>query len=285
MDIVEGIRGLDKIIQETRRRGLSIGFVPTMGNLHAGHLSLIEHARERAGFTVVSIFVNPFQFGAGEDYQGYPRTLDDDIDKLRKAGVDLLFIPKVDELYPEGLDRITRVEVPEIGKVLCGASRPTLFRGVTTVVSMLFNLVQPTYAVFGEKDYQQLLIIKRMVSDLKMPVEIIPVPTTRESDGLAMSSRNGYLTHQERQRAPLLYKTLCEARDSLAAGNADIEAIRAAGVETLAKANFNPDYFQIRRATDLAAPEQDDLRQNSLNLRILTAAWLGKTRLIDNIGA
>lgn len=289
MDIAKDIPQLRRIIRETRLRGSPIAFVPTMGNLHAGHLSLVKEARARAGFTVASIFINPFQFGAGEDYEGYPRTLDDDIDKLREAGVDLLFTPGVGDLYPQGLEAITRVEVPEIGKILCGASRPTFFRGITTVVSMLFHLVEPTWAFLGEKDYQQLLIIRRMVSDLKMPVEIIPVPTTREADGLAMSSRNGYLTMDERQRAPVLYRALREARDSLAAGKGagegDIAAIRTREIGILRATGFRPDYFEIRRAADLGVPEAIDLGQEEGNLRILAAAWLGKARLIDNIAA
>ncbi|VFM94911.1 MAG: pantothenate synthetase [Candidatus Kentron sp. G] len=283
MDIIGNSHEIYGAIREIRRGNRSIGFVPTMGDLHAGHISLVERAREIAGFTVVSIFVNPFQFGEGEDYQSYPRTLDADIAKLKAVGTDLLFTPKVTDLYPDGLEHITRVEVPAMGKILCGISRPVFFRGITTVVSMLFHLVQPDYAIFGEKDYQQLVIIERMVSDLKMPVEIIPAPTAREADGLAMSSRNGYLTAGERQRAPALYKALCEARDSITAGNVDIEAIQSKGFETLMARGLRPDYFEVRRATDLAVPEREELQQDKQNLRIIAAALLGKARLIDNI--
>jgi len=283
MHTVHGIQSIHEIVRSARTRGLRVSFVPTMGNLHEGHLSLIERARKVARFTVASIFVNPFQFSPNEDYQDYPRTLDADIAKLEEAGTDLLFVPTVHDLYPNGLDQVTRVEVPVIDKSLCGASRPTFFRGVTTVVSMLFNLVQPDYAVFGEKDFQQLIIIKRMVSDLKMPITIVPAPTARDPDGLAMSSRNGYLSEEERRKAPILYKVLCEAHAALVAGNTELNAIRAKGIKNLAKAGFRPDYFEIRRAVDLAMPEKTDLNRGEGMLRILAAAWLGKTRLIDNI--
>nr|VFK03356.1 MAG: pantoate--beta-alanine ligase [Candidatus Kentron sp. H]VFK03678.1 MAG: pantoate--beta-alanine ligase [Candidatus Kentron sp. H]VFK06347.1 MAG: pantoate--beta-alanine ligase [Candidatus Kentron sp. H] len=284
MDILKGIGKIGGRIDQARRRGLSIGFVPTMGDLHPGHIALVTRARTLADFTVVSIFVNPFQFAAGEDYEDYPRTLDADIAKLEEAGADLLFLPEIGDLYPDGLDRITRVEVPELSGILCGVSRPTFFRGVATVVSMLFHLVRPDLAVFGEKDYQQLLIIQRMVSDLKMPIKIIPGPTAREADGLAMSSRNRYLTAEERQRAPVLYRALCKARDALTAGDTDVQAIWTRGIETLAAAGLRPDYFEIRRATDLALPTRDELEQGGQDLRVLGATWLGKARLIDNVG-
>nr|VFK47001.1 MAG: pantothenate synthetase [Candidatus Kentron sp. TC]VFK60008.1 MAG: pantoate--beta-alanine ligase [Candidatus Kentron sp. TC] len=290
MMVSRGIRDIGGVIEGARSRGQRVALAPTMGNLHAGHLALVARAREVAEFTAVSIFVNPFQFGAGEDYGTYPRTLDDDIAKLEEAGADFLFVPEVADLYPKGLDSITRIEVPEIDKILCGASRPTFFRGVATVVGMLFHLARPDYAVFGEKDYQQLVIIRRMASDLKMPVRIVSVPTMRESDGLAMSSRNSYLNREERRLAPALYGALREAGASLSVGNADMDAIRAKGLETLAATGFRPDYFEIRRASDLAAPKQGDSggantrEDEDRNLRILTAAWLGKTRLIDNIG-
>nr|VFK54585.1 MAG: pantothenate synthetase [Candidatus Kentron sp. TUN]VFK57625.1 MAG: pantothenate synthetase [Candidatus Kentron sp. TUN] len=284
MRTIRGIREIGDVIKGVRARGLRVAFVPTMGNLHPGHLALVARAREITEFTAVSIFVNPFQFGAGEDFQTYPRTLDDDIAMLQEAGADFLFIPQVIDLYPKGLDSITRVEVPEIDKILCGEFRPTFFRGVTTVVSMLFHLVQPDYAILGEKDYQQLVIIKRMVSDLKMPVRIVPIPTMRESDGLAMSSRNIYLDEDERRLAPTLYETLREAVASLMIGDTDLNAIRAKGIKTLKAAGFRPDYFEIRRAIDLAVPGQGDTgKADNRNLRILAAAWLGKTRLIDNI--
>nr|VFJ78708.1 MAG: pantothenate synthetase [Candidatus Kentron sp. FW] len=284
MRIVRGIREVSEVIGQARARGLRIGFVPTMGNLHAGHLSLVARAREVAGFTVVSIFVNPFQFGAGEDYQTYPRTLDDDIAKLEESRADFLFIPEVADLYPNGLDEVTRVEVPKLGKILCGEFRPTFFRGVTTVVSMLFHSTQPDYAFFGEKDYQQLVIIGRMVSDLKMPVQIISVPTTREPDGLAMSSRNNYLAKEERGLAPLLYESLRKAGAALVAGDTDFDTIRAREVHALTAAGFRPDYFEIRRSLDLAVPVRGGgTREEDRKLRILAAAWLGKTRLIDNI--
>jgi len=283
MRTVQGIREVGDAMKAARARGLRVAFVPTMGNLHPGHLSLVARARKLAEFTAVSIFVNPFQFGAGEDYGTYPRTLDEDIVKLEEAGADFLFIPEVADLYPKGLDCVTWIEVPGVSKVLCGEFRPTFFRGVTTVVGMLFHLVQPDYAVFGEKDYQQLVVIRRMVSDLKMPVRIISVPTLRESDGLAMSSRNGYLDETERRLAPILYKTLGEAGALLVAGDIDLDAIRSKGIETLTVAGFRPDYFEIRRAADLTIPGQDDSARDDGDLRILAAAWLGRTRLIDNI--
>nr|VFK37583.1 MAG: pantoate--beta-alanine ligase [Candidatus Kentron sp. SD]VFK44702.1 MAG: pantoate--beta-alanine ligase [Candidatus Kentron sp. SD]VFK48947.1 MAG: pantoate--beta-alanine ligase [Candidatus Kentron sp. SD]VFK79605.1 MAG: pantoate--beta-alanine ligase [Candidatus Kentron sp. SD] len=289
MRVTRGIREVGAIIGDARARRLQVAFVPTMGNLHAGHLSLVARAREIAPFTAVSIFVNPFQFGVGEDYGTYPRTLENDIARLEEAGADFLFVPEVADLYPKGLDGITRVEVPGIDGVLCGSFRPTFFRGVTTVVSMLFHLVWPDYAVFGEKDYQQLVIIRRMASDLRMPIGIVSSPTTREADGLAMSSRNGYLDREERRLAPTLYRTLREAGASLASGDVDMKAIEARGLETLAAAGFRPDYFEIRRAADLAIPGsrhshgEDAHGEDDGDLRILAAAWLGKTRLIDNI--
>nr|VFK24500.1 MAG: pantothenate synthetase [Candidatus Kentron sp. MB]VFK30730.1 MAG: pantothenate synthetase [Candidatus Kentron sp. MB]VFK75330.1 MAG: pantothenate synthetase [Candidatus Kentron sp. MB] len=286
MQIIHGIRELRGILQSARAQGQEIAFVPTMGNLHPGHIALVTQARQLAPFTVVSIFVNPFQFGAGEDFQTYPRTLEDDIAKLQAVGADLLFLPDASDLYPNGLDAITRIQVPDIDQILCGQSRPTFFRGVTTVVGMLFNLVWPDYAVFGEKDYQQLVIIRRMVSDLKMPIRIIPGPTVRETDGLAMSSRNGYLDPAEREIAPILYRTLSEAGDSLAAGE-PVHTIRQQRIQTLTAAGFRPDYFEIRRAADLSLVDEassDSPQHHDQDLRILVAAWLGKTRLIDNIG-
>lgn len=261
-----------------RRNGDNIALVPTMGNLHAGHLSLVEEAKQRARRVVVSIFVNPLQFGPTEDYARYPRTPEEDRQKLLEFGVDVLFSPTVEEMYPRGLERSTFVEVPALSEILCGAFRPAHFRGVTTVVVKLLNLVQPDVAVFGEKDYQQLLIVRQMVEDLNFPVEIIGAPTVREPDGLAMSSRNQYLSYEERLRAPWLYRALCEARTAILAGERDFKALSERQMHKLQQVGFKLDYFVICRP-DLATADPNDRP-----LRILAAAWLGKTRLIDNLG-
>ncbi len=265
-------------VREWRTRENRIAFVPTMGNLHAGHMRLVRRARTTADRVVVSIFVNPMQFGRGEDFASYPRTLEADSAALMEADADLLFVPDVEVVYPRDLEQMTRVEVPALGTILCGASRPGHFAGVTTVVAKLFNLVQPDSAVFGEKDYQQLVIIRRMVEDLSIPISIEGIPTVREPDGLAMSSRNRYLEPRERSIAPGLYQALCEAGDRLGAGERDYGAVEQAARETLIRAGFEPDYVSIRRATDLEPPMSDDKV-----LRVLAAAWLGGARLIDNI--
>jgi pantoate--beta-alanine ligase len=280
MRVLPGISEVGSVVRVERERGRRIAFVPTMGNLHEGHLALVRQANEVADFTVVSIFVNPFQFGEGEDYGTYPRTLDADVAALETVGVDLVFVPEVADFYPNGLDRVTRVEVPDLGSILCGEFRPGFFRGVTTVVSMLFNVVQPDAAVFGEKDYQQFVVIKRMVDDLKMPIEIVPGPTVREPDGLAMSSRNVYLTSDERRRAPILQQALCTARDALLNGERRFQVLENKGLAKLRDNGFRPDYFAIRRADNLTVPESEDCE-----LQILAAAWLGSARLIDNVAA
>jgi pantoate--beta-alanine ligase len=249
-----------------------------MGNLHVGHLALVEQAVRMVDHTVVTIFVNPTQFVAGEDYEHYPRTLAQDSLLLSENRVDVLFTPTVKEIYPTGLDKPTRVEVPMLDTILCGAFRPGHFTGVATVVTKLLNLVQPTLAIFGEKDYQQLLVIKRLVKDLCIPVEIRSVPTVRAPDGLAMSSRNSYLSAAERQRAPLLYQTLKAAAEAILRGDTAFAAIEERGMETLKAAGFRPDYFAVRRAEDLGLPEEAHT-----DCRILAAAWLGQARLIDNI--
>ncbi len=274
---VDTIAELRRQLGVWRRDGARIALVPTMGNLHEGHLRLVDVGRARADRVVVSVFVNPFQFGPGEDYDRYPRTLEQDRARLTDRGADLLFAPAVAEIYPRPLAESTYVEVPGITETLCGASRPGHFRGVATVVAKLFNLVRPDVAVFGEKDYQQLQVIRRLTADLNFPVEIVGVPVVRESDGLAMSSRNGYLTPEERARAPALYRTLCEARDAIAAGETDFAALCRRQRERLCRAGFRPDYFEIRRA-DLGEAAPGDRP-----LVILAAAWLGRTRLIDNL--
>jgi pantoate--beta-alanine ligase len=260
-----------------RAAGERIAFVPTMGNLHAGHLTLIAEARARAPRVVASIFVNPMQFGPAEDLDAYPRTLERDRELLEAAGCDLLFVPCVATVYPRGSEAQTRVEVPGLSDVLCGESRPGHFRGVATVVCKLFNMVQPDVALFGEKDFQQLLVIRRLVEDLAMPLEIVGVPTVRESDGLAMSSRNGYLSPSERARAPALLRVLTQARESLLAGNAAASVEREAE-GALREAGLTPDYIRVRTTDDLRPATETDR-----DLVILAAAYLGRARLIDNL--
>ncbi|MFZ5592777.1 MAG: pantoate--beta-alanine ligase [Pseudomonadota bacterium] len=261
-----------------RSQGQRIAFVPTMGNLHTGHMSLVQRAGQLADHVVASVFVNPMQFGANEDLASYPRTLTEDAAKLAENRVSLLFVPDTGEIYPRGVDDATRVEVPGLSDILCGAYRPGHFTGVATVVNMLFNIVQPDMALFGEKDYQQLLVIRRMVADLCLPVQVLGVPTVREPDGLAMSSRNSYLSAEERARAPRLYQALCEARDRIAGGETNYEVIERAGMQALSGAGFRADYFSVRRAEDLIPASPEDRA-----LVILAAAWLGKARLIDNL--
>ncbi len=261
-----------------RKGGERIAFVPTMGNLHAGHLDLIVEARHRADRVVASIFVNPMQFGEGEDFDAYPRTLEADTAKLTEAGVDLLFAPTVSAIYPSGARQQTRVEVPGLSDLLCGASRPGHFIGVATIVCKLFNMVQPDLAVFGEKDYQQLMVIRRMVTDLAFPVEIVGKSTVREADGLAMSSRNGYLSPEQRASAPSLYQALQATAKAIRAGNRDFNSLQAEAERALRQAGFRPDYYAIRRAEDLELPTE-----NEPSLVILAAAFLGTTRLIDNL--
>ncbi|RMG30480.1 MAG: pantoate--beta-alanine ligase [Gammaproteobacteria bacterium] len=278
METVAGIEALRGRVAAWRAGGERIGFVPTMGNLHAGHLSLVDRARARADRVVVSVFVNPLQFGPGEDYETYPRTLEQDRAVLAEHRVDLLFAPPVEAMFPRGREETTFVEVPGLGAQLCGAFRPGFFRGVATVVARLFNLVQPDLAVFGEKDYQQLVLVRRMVQDLAFPVEILGAPTVREPDGLAMSSRNAYLTPEERRQAPLLYRTLCDLARELETGRSDYASLERAAMSRLEAGGFRPEYVAIRRAEDLAAPGPE-----TGSLRVLAAAWLGRARLIDNL--
>ncbi len=277
MDTYTKIEELKSAVRAWRREGLVIGFVPTMGNLHEGHLSLINVARSRADRVVASIFVNPLQFGEDEDYSSYPRTEGRDKVLLDENGCDALFMPAVRELYPESGMPVTIVEVPELSNILCGAHRPGHFRGVATVVAKLFNLVEPDLAVFGEKDYQQLVVIRRMVEDLCFPVEVVGAPTGREDDGLAMSSRNQYLTESERQMAPALHRELMRAAKVLREGERDFEKICDEALAVLWEEGFKPDYFEIRRAADLAEAGESDTQ-----LVILVAARLGQARLIDN---
>ena len=268
---------LRSAIADLRGRARRIAFVPTMGNLHAGHRRLMEEARRHADAVAVSIYVNPLQFGPREDFAAYPRTPADDRATLRAAGVDLLFAPDEREMYPRGRERHTQVEVPGLGDILCGASRPGHFRGVTTVVARLFHLVAPDVALFGKKDYQQCLIIRLMTADLALPITIVGVDTVREPDGLALSSRNNYLTPEERRAAPALYAALAGLRDRVREGAALVEAEETTARE-LRDAGFRTDYISVRRREDLARPAPEDR-----SLVALAAAWLGRTRLIDNV--
>lgn len=276
MRTLRDINDLRSALSEHRLRGQRIALVPTMGNLHQGHLTLIECAREHADLVVSSLFVNPMQFGPDEDLDAYPRTFEADQAKLSETGCDILFAPTASALYPNGLDAQTTVHVPKVGEGLCGASRPGHFDGVSTVVSMLFQLVQPDVACFGEKDYQQLAVIRKLVRDLHMPINIIGVPIVRAEDGLALSSRNGYLNAQERTTAPLLYRALCTARDAIERGEQPDQVLQQVKT-TLYDAGFMPDYVELRDET--LAPVTATTRHAVL----LAAAKLGSARLIDNL--
>ena len=278
MDTVTTIAAVREHVQRWRREGLRVAFVPTMGNLHAGHVSLIEAARRHGDRFVASIFVNPMQFGPNEDFAHYPRTPREDERMLAGAGCSVMFMPDVAEIYPNGSERATRVEVPGVSRILEGEFRPGHMEGVSTVVAKLFHIVEPDVAVFGEKDFQQLTVIRRMVADLCMPVKIIGAPTVRDRDGLAMSSRNQYLSTEERALAPSIYRALEAAAQRLRAGDVDFASIERAGFQALEHAGFRPDYFSVRNASDLS-PATPAARE----LVILTAARIGKARLIDNV--
>jgi len=277
MDIIERVDTMRARVRAWRTAGERVGLVPTMGNLHEGHFALVRRARREADKVVASVFVNPLQFGVGEDFERYPRTLEGDAAHLRELGVDTVFAPPVSEVYPDGGAVLTRVCVRELSDMLCGAFRPGHFEGVATVVAVLFNLVQPDLAVFGEKDYQQLVVIRRMVRDLHMPVEVLGEPTVREPSGLALSSRNQYLSAQQRAMAPRLNRSLRAAARRLEAGDSDLASIEADGLRELAGAGFRPDYFAVRDAKTLQPPAPD-----TRHLVVLAAAWLGPARLIDN---
>ena len=271
---------LRALVAAWRRGGERVAFVPTMGNLHAGHGSLVGRAAELADRVIVSIFVNPLQFGPNEDFAAYPRTPDEDRRVLESLNVDLLFAPEVADIYPRGQQATARVHVPGVEDILCGAFRPGHFMGVATVVTKLLNLVQPDVAVFGEKDYQQLLIIRRAATDLCLPVEIVGAQTMRESDGLAMSSRNRYLSAEERAVAPRIYAELERARVAIEGGTSDLTAIESQGAQALREAGFRPDYFSVRDAATLDGPTS-----TTGDLVVLTAARIGRARLIDNVRA
>ena len=278
MQSITEIKSLRSQIKAWRQAGLSIALVPTMGNLHQGHFSLVEKAKTLADKVVVSIFVNPMQFGANEDLDSYPRTLNEDKQGLAELGTDIVFTPSVETIYPNGLGEQSFVDVPGVSMGYCGGSRPGHFKGVATVVTKLFNLVQPDYACFGEKDFQQLQVVKTMATDLSIPVEIIGVPTMREVSGLAMSSRNGYLSTEERQTAPVLFNTLKHCAQQLKNGNKDFATLESEAKSALEDAGLKPDYFSIAQRDTLKAATLEDTR-----FVILAAAFLGSVRLIDNI--
>ncbi|MFJ7146275.1 MAG: pantoate--beta-alanine ligase [Pseudomonas protegens] len=278
MNTVKTVRELRAAVARARSEGKRIGFVPTMGNLHSGHAALVAKAAQRVDFVVASIFVNPLQFGAGEDLDKYPRTLAADQEKLLEAGCHLLFAPSVEEMYPDGMAGQTRVSVPQLSEGLCGASRPGHFEGVATVVSKLFNMVQPDLAVFGQKDYQQLAVIRALVHDLNMPIQIIGEPTVRAADGLALSSRNGYLSAEQRAIAPVLYRSLSQIAQAIRNGERDYPRLLAEQQQQLEAAGLRRDYLEIRHAKNLRPATAEDR-----DLVILVAAYLGATRLIDNL--
>lgn len=261
-----------------KNEGESVAFVPTMGNLHEGHLKLVDVAKQHASKVVVSIYVNPGQFGPGEDIENYPRTLERDSAMLAERGVDLLFAPDTEEMQVHDTEHATRVLIPGLSSILCGASRPDHFVGVTTIVARLFNIVQPDLAVFGEKDFQQLFLIRKMVSDLDFPIKILGVPTVREDDGLAMSSRNGYLETRQREQAAAVHQSLQDAALRLREGDRAFSKIEENAVKFLKKHKIVAEYVSIRRVEDLQEASVEDLE-----LVILAAVKLGKARLIDNI--
>jgi len=278
MDVAITVAEVRARVRAWRDAGQRIALVPTMGNLHAGHLSLLAAARHRADRVIASVFVNPMQFGPAEDFAAYPRTLADDTGLLAEAHCDLLFAPPVEQVYPDDGVQPTLITVRGLATVLCGQFRPGHFDGVATVVAKLFNIVAPDVAVFGEKDFQQFIIIRRMTSDLMLPVEIVGAPTVRAADGLALSSRNRYLSPDERAIAPAIHRALRAAVQRIDAGDRDYLAIESAGWQALAVAGLRPDYFAVRDAEDLAPPEP-----TSRELVVLAAARLSRTRLIDNL--
>ncbi|MGS0695084.1 pantoate--beta-alanine ligase [Shewanella sp. 0m-4] len=277
MITTQSISDIRAQIKAWRQKGETVAFVPTMGNLHLGHITLVKEAKTRADHVVASIFVNPMQFGQNEDLDAYPRTLANDQAALTAAGAELLFTPTPAIIYPKGVDAQTYVEVPSISEQLCGASRPGHFRGVATIVCKLFNIVQPDIAVFGQKDFQQLLVIRTMVEDLSMPIEVVGVDTIREASGLAMSSRNGYLSEEQKAQASQIKRSLDKMATALTAGLAIKDVIAQAQAE-LTEVGFKNDYLDVRNANTFASATADDSE-----LVILVAAYMGSTRLIDNL--
>ncbi|MFT3905389.1 MAG: pantoate--beta-alanine ligase [Steroidobacteraceae bacterium] len=278
VEVVTSVAEVRARVRAWRMAGQRVGFVPTMGNLHAGHISLIAAARYRSDRIVASVFVNPLQFGPKEDFAAYPRTPEDDQRLLSEAHCDLLFLPGVEQIYPGGGSQATLVTVRGLSDTLCGEFRPGHFDGVATVVAKLFGIVAPDVAVFGEKDYQQYTIIRRMTQDLAIPVEVIGAPTVRAPDGLALSSRNRYLSTEERVRAPVVYHSLRRAVQRIDSGDSDWAAIEAEGLATLKSAGLRPDYFSVRDTLQLQPPQG-----SGQELVVLTAARLGRARLIDNL--
>lgn len=278
MNTLHTIAQLRAAVGRAREEGKRVGLVPTMGNLHAGHIALVEKALQRTDYVVVTIFVNPLQFGANEDLDSYPRTLAEDQRKLLDAGAHLVFAPSVNEMYPEGMHGHTIVSVPVVSEGLCGASRPGHFDGVSTVVSKLFNIVQPDLAIFGQKDYQQLAVIRKMTHDLCLPVQIMGEPTVRAEDGLALSSRNGYLSDAERRVAPTLYQTLQWIAGQVRNGRRDFRELVDEARIVLTDAGLRPDYLDLRDAGSL-----QPVGAETVHMVVLAAAFLGKTRLIDNL--
>ncbi|MGH8115787.1 MAG: pantoate--beta-alanine ligase [Rhodanobacteraceae bacterium] len=278
MRTVDDLRSLRAFLREWKQEGRRVALVPTMGNLHAGHFSLVELARRHADHVVASIFVNPTQFAPNEDFSRYPRTPAEDDAGLVAHGCDLLFAPPVEVMYPAGPEHALRIHVPDVGDTLEGAHRPGHFDGVATVVAKLFAMVEPDVAVFGRKDWQQLLVLRRLVRELALPLDVVDGPIVREADGLAMSSRNRYLDVHQRARAPELHRTLAWMRDAFAAGHV-AGAIERAAMARLKRAGFAPDYAVVRRAGDLGTPEPGE----AAGLMALAAARLGGTRLIDNL--
>lgn len=278
MQLISDIQETRVLCQMWRDKGESIAFVPTMGCLHEGHLSLVEKAATLADHVVVSIFVNPLQFNDANDLFNYPAVLDEDISKLKTLPVDIVFVPVVDDFYPEGQSEVEKIKLGEISLLLEGAMRPGHFAGVATVVIRLFDLIQPDYAVFGEKDFQQLMIIEQLVKQYSLEIEIVSMPTFRESDGLAMSSRNIRLSKAERKTAPVIYQNLLSVKSALNAGNTDYSSLEKEACENLLNAGLIPEYFVIRQTDTLQTAEN-----HTDNKVILVAAKLGETRLIDNI--
>lgn len=278
MDIIRSPEQMQTRAADYRRQGHTIAFVPTMGSLHAGHAQLVKLARQHADVVVASIFVNPLQFGVNEDFNRYPRALDSDNELLQQHSVDVVFIPTVDAMYPRGIVQTSFIEVPDLASELEGAHRPGHFRGVATVVAKLFHMTQPHAALFGEKDYQQLLVIRHMVRDLNFPIHVVSVPTVRDTDGLALSSRNAYLSATQRARAPLLYQTLRHVKEQVQRGVTDFALLEKQARVALQAGEFVPDYLTVRNALTLATAQSP-----TENLVILAAVRLGETRLIDNL--
>lgn len=278
MKTVETVRDLQAEIRKARAEGKRIGFVPTMGNLHEGHMMLIDQASEECDFVVCSIFINPLQFNDIDDLGRYPRTFSADSEHLKDRDCDLLFYPSIDEMYPDGQDQQSKLHVPVVSQGLCGDSRPGHFDGMATVVMKLFHMVAPDASFFGEKDFQQLAVIRKMVRDLNLPFDVVGVETCREESGLAMSSRNNYLSEEEKAQAANIYRILTEITQAISKGNRNFEALCKQGNEELASLGFEPDYLEVRNAADLAKANDEHN-----DLVVLVAAILGKARLIDNL--